>query len=470
MSLEKEVDYMENSSYCYTGSFGSKETDCLIEEGENRVLFTANNQLNSNEGMTIVLSFPKGEIYQPSFWENIGLFIIDNWGLFLPIIVFGLMFFLWLKKGKDEPFKKTLIAQYEVPDELTPGEMGYLMKERYTGRFLAGDIVNLAVKGYLKIEEAKEINLPKLFLKIKKYKKAFSVLIILSILFFFLDSFKSLELNSTSANLLIKSIFTIFFGSLILFFIFKVINFKAKKREYKFEKLKDWENSKNLTEHEKNILKGIFKSKKIGSKISLKERKDFYQDKKRIDEKIKEQIEKRNYFQKELLNNIFVYIALAVVVFVFGFFGMLFLDRLDIFLGSLISIGIIVLFGNFMSKKTSKGSEAFWKSKGFKRYIDVAENDRAKFYAKENMFEKVLPYAIVFGNVNKWAKAFDGIIKEPPEWYSGTRAFSVVAFSNSLNTSLVDSSNSASASPSSSGSGGGGSSGGGGGGGGGGSW
>jgi uncharacterized membrane protein len=86
------------------------------------------------------------------------------------------------------------------------------------------------------------------------------------------------------------------------------------------------------------------------------------------------------------------------------------------------------------------------------------------------MFEQVLPYAIVFGNVDKWAKAFDGIIKKSPDWYSGTTSFSVIGFSNSLNSGIVTSSNSASVSPSSSGSGGGGFSGGGGGGGGGGSW
>jgi hypothetical protein len=130
VSLEKEVDYMENSSYCYTGSFGSKETDCLIEEGENRVLFTANNQLNSNEGMTIVLSFPKGEIYQPSFWENIWLFMVDNWGLGIPLVVFLIMFVVWSKKGRDRPFKEIVIAQYDSPDKLTPGELGYLMKEK----------------------------------------------------------------------------------------------------------------------------------------------------------------------------------------------------------------------------------------------------------------------------------------------------------------------------------------------------
>jgi len=402
--FEEGINYIENASYCYTGSFGSKESDCLIGEDQNGVLFTAKHQLNSNEGMTIVLSFPKGEIYQPSFWENIWLFMVDNWGLGIPLVVFSIMFVVWSKKGRDRPFKEIVIAQYDSPDKLTPGELGYLMKEKYTGRFLAGDVVSLAVKGFLKIEEL-EMN------KLKKFLKA--------------------------------------------------------RPEYQFEKIKDWENAKNLTEHEKEILTGLFGLKSIGEKIKLSDKKDFYKNKKEIDLKIKKQTEE--YFFQSFWNKKVAYILVGVLVFPLGFFALL-LGRTDIFLGIVFSVGIVALFSAFMSKKTSKGAEAFWKAQGFKHYIDVAEKDRAKFYAKENMFEAVLPYAIVFDNVDNWAKTFNGIIKEPPEWYSGANAFSIVAFSNSLNTGLVDSSNSASASPSSSGSGGGGSSGGGGGGGGGGSW
>jgi uncharacterized membrane protein len=316
------------------------------------------------------------------------------------------MFMVWFLKGKDEPFKKTLIAQYEAPDNLTPGEVGYLMKERYNGRFLAGDIVNLAVKGYLKIEEAKKNSFQKFF---------------------------------------------------------------KTKPEYQFEKVKDWKNVKDLTKHEIRILEGIFESKAIGSKVKLSDRTNFYQDKKEIDKKIKNQIKEKQYFSENIWNKKYLYVISVIFIGIVSFIGIS-QTRADIFIGGMISFPVVLIFSFFMSKKTSIGVEAYWKAKGFKHYIDVAENDRSKFYAKENMFEQVLPYAIVFGNVDKWAKAFDGIIEEPPDWYSGASTFSVVGFSNSLNNGIVSSSNSASASPGSSGSGGGGFSGGGGGGGGGGSW
>lgn len=404
--FEENVYFMPQTGLCYTGGFGSQEKNCSVQENDSVVLFKSIRPLNPYEGLTIVLNFPKGEIYQPTSTEKFFGFIFDNWGFFIPVLVFISMFILWFLKGKDEPFKKTLIAQYEVPDNLTPGEVGYLMKERYNGRFLAGDIVSLAVKGYLKIEEIEKNSLQKFF---------------------------------------------------------------KTKPEYKFEKIKDWKSSKDLTEHEKRILAGIFQFKAIGSKVKLSDRTDFYQDKKEIDQRIKEQIKEKQYFSPNIWNQKYLYIIFIILILVVAFIG-IFQTRFDIFIGGILASLLVLFFKFFMSKKTSKGAEIYWKAKGFKHYIDVAENDRSKFYAKENMFEQVLPYAIVFGNVDKWAKAFDGIIKESPDWYSGASTFSAIGFSNSLSSGMVSSSNLASVSPSSSGSGGGGFSGGGGGGGGGGSW
>ena len=128
-----------------------------------------------------------------------------------------------------------------------------------------------------------------------------------------------------------------------------------------------------------------------------------------------------------------------------------------------------------MGKKTRKGMESYWHALGFKEYIKTAERYRVKFQEQQNLFEKFLPYAMVFGLADKWAKAFEGIIKESPDWYdsANNNVFTPIILANSLGnlssqTSAVSSPPSSSSS--SSGFGGGGFSGGGGGGGGGGSW
>jgi uncharacterized membrane protein len=113
---------------------------------------------------------------------------------------------------------------------------------------------------------------------------------------------------------------------------------------------------------------------------------------------------------------------------------------------------------------------------GFRLYVATAEKDRQRFNEDQGIFARYLPYAIVFGCVDKWAKAFEGLESEAQAsvvpWYTGMTAFHVASFSSDLKGLSGSLSSTISSTPSSGGSGfsGGGFSGGGGGGGGGGSW
>ena len=144
-------------------------------------------------------------------------------------------------------------------------------------------------------------------------------------------------------------------------------------------------------------------------------------------------------------------------------------------LAMLISGAIILFFGFIMPKRTLAGAEMNWQIKGFKLFMETVDKDRAKFYEKENIFEKFLPYAVLFGITDIWIKRIKEIYGEEyftnyaPAWYvgNGPSSFNADNFSSTL--SNLSSSIAASTSAPS-GSGGGGSSGGGGGGGGGGGW
>jgi uncharacterized membrane protein len=112
---------------------------------------------------------------------------------------------------------------------------------------------------------------------------------------------------------------------------------------------------------------------------------------------------------------------------------------------------------------------------GFRRYIDTAEVQEAKFDEQVNLFTRYLPYAVVFGAVERWARAFHGLADQEiqPSWYVGSHPFTAVAFASSIDHFSVTTAGSIASTPGTSGvSGfsGGGFSGGGGGGGGGGSW
>jgi uncharacterized membrane protein YgcG len=144
-----------------------------------------------------------------------------------------------------------------------------------------------------------------------------------------------------------------------------------------------------------------------------------------------------------------------------------------------IILGTVMLFtARLAPARTAQGSAALRRVNGFRRFIDESEKERARFAEKKNLFSEYLPYAVVFGATEKWARAFAGLDGEPPDtsgWYRSSRPFEYVAFSSAMHGFTTTTAGTLTSSPpstsgSSGFSSGGGFSGGGGGGGGGGSW
>ena len=136
---------------------------------------------------------------------------------------------------------------------------------------------------------------------------------------------------------------------------------------------------------------------------------------------------------------------------------------------------LLLLFSaHRMPRRTAKGTAVLRRAAGFRRFIEESEKERARFAEQQHLFSEYLPYAIVFGATDKWARAFAGIDDELPrtDWYGGSRSFTAATFSDSIDGFAVTTAGTITSTPAGSGSSGfsGGSSGGGGGGGGGGSW
>jgi hypothetical protein len=153
----------------------------------------------------------------------------------------------------------------------------------------------------------------------------------------------------------------------------------------------------------------------------------------------------------------------------------------------LITAALTPLLGLISIKPLSqKGRDLFDYLKGLELYIQMAEIERIKFLQSPLgaerkiidtndiaqmivLYEKTLPYAVLFGQEKQWVKQLGSFYESSqtsPQWYSGISSFNVASFSSSINS--FSSYASSSAFSSSSGAGGSGSSGGGGGGGGGG--
>jgi len=145
--------------------------------------------------------------------------------------------------------------------------------------------------------------------------------------------------------------------------------------------------------------------------------------------------------------------------------------------GAAIALVGLVLTASFpfMPQRTAAGRELMQRTLGFRLYMTTAEKYREQFAAKAGIFNELLPYAIVFGCVALWARAFEGMdTSQSSSWYVGQGPFQAALLSSSLETMNANISRAITYTPPSSGSasgfGGGGFSGGGGGGGGGGSW
>jgi uncharacterized membrane protein len=139
----------------------------------------------------------------------------------------------------------------------------------------------------------------------------------------------------------------------------------------------------------------------------------------------------------------------------------------------------VFLFAKFMPVKTKAGASVYLDILGFREFMIRAEKDRLERMGDSHLFSKFLPYAIALDVTDNWAKAFEGIYQQPPEWYAspvGIRTFDPYTFSHSIQSVTSNLSSAMFSAPRGSGSsggggfGGGGSSGGGFGGGGGGSW
>jgi uncharacterized membrane protein len=148
-----------------------------------------------------------------------------------------------------------------------------------------------------------------------------------------------------------------------------------------------------------------------------------------------------------------------------------------LFTGNFLLAAVAFLFGRAMPRKTIDGINAANVATALKGFI-VSQDRQYKFQAeKQLLFEKMLPYAIIFGVEKIWAERFKDIDIAQPSWYQSynSNAFTTMYLASSLSHSFSSSVVSAatptrSSSGFSSGFSGGGFSGGGGGGGGGGSW
>ncbi len=349
----------------YTGPFGARGTDYTLEILGNTATFTSTRPFGYREGLTIVVGWPKGITTSPSWLAKAWWGLTDNPFFLLPFFVFALMGLLWYTGGRDPKPGRSVMPLYEPPDGLKPAEVGTLADYTMDFRDLSATLVDLAVKGYLKIEEM--------------------------------------------------------------------------EGGYAFRRLKDPGTGGELRPYERTLLEGIFGEHGDYVPLDLLENR-FYHHLPKLKEEIYQELKGRRYFVSRPDRVKRFYQTIAWLLLVIGFVpvigyasargGSPFLAGGILF----VSAGIILAFARIMPARTKAGVEAYVKVLGLQEYLSRAERDRMRLIRDPSSFEKLLPYAMALGVEQNWARAFAGIITEPPTWYEGaSQRFSPMGFSRQLN-------------------------------------
>jgi hypothetical protein len=160
VQIPQEAEFLQSS--CYTGYSGSTEQNCSTETlPDGRMLFKAEN-LASGQNLTVATGFTKGIVSlppPPTFYEQFGLLIFTG---IMTLVLLVYYIYTWQKYGVDPP-SPTVIPEFNPPSDLSPASMGMLHKGYFWGELISASIVDLAVNGYLRIEEKSKDQLFGLF-------------------------------------------------------------------------------------------------------------------------------------------------------------------------------------------------------------------------------------------------------------------------------------------------------------------
>ncbi len=459
----------------YTGPLGSKGQDYTARvDADGTALFATTRGLNSYEGLTIVTSWPKGYVTEPSTEQQAGWFLRDNGSAVMAIggIALLLLYYIlaWRKVGRD-PEPGVIIPLYTPAPGYSPASMRFISRMGYDDKSFSAAIVNMAVKGYLEIDESSA----GIFTLRKSGKTGIKLAMgegaIASALFG--DGESEIVLKQANHTKIGKAL-------------------RVHKRSLKA----DYERNYFIS-NQAYLAPGILLSiiTMAGVIILLPD---------------KDQIALAAFMSIWLsIWSIGVYAMVSGIIknwmgkqksqaitlsvfaapFIAGEIGGIVVLVTQASISYTLTLGcalaINILFYQWLKAPTLAGRKLLDSIEGFKLYLSVAERDELNIKhppeKTPELFEQYLPYAIALDVEQQWGERFTGILAKAradgdsyqPAWYHGHSwsHHNIGNFTSSIGGDMSSAISSSSTAPgSSSGVGGGGSSGGGGGGGGGGGW
>ena len=454
------------SAEAYTGPQGARGSAWQTEPRSScDVFFKTTQTLSPGEGLTIVVTWPKGFVTAPSAGDDFLALIEANRGLAFStagLLLTGLYFsIVWFLFGRD-PERGTVIPEFAPPEGMTPQDLRYLCGLGTADQTsFAAAVLHLAVQGALGIhissggtytlnrKKAQPSDPDERALLLKLFEKS-----------------QTLDLKNTNhqrvsaahselARLLKKKNARFFSANTHLWVVGLVLALiplgislldanVPGAAIFMIVWLSIW--SAGCAALVSGVVTAL-RGKKKWKAVPL-----------------------------------MVFTLPFIAGWVFGVFMLLMSASPWVCVVFLCAIGMCQLFHHLLKQPTPEGQRLRDRIRGFRHYLQVAEAERLNLEnppeRTPELFEKFLPHALALGVEQNWAEQFSGILEAAgykPKWATGpgypVGALTAGALASSLGSGFSSAVSSASSAPGSrSGSGGGGSSGGGGGGGGGGGW
>ncbi len=140
----------------YTGRMGATGKAFSSEASGNRASFATNKGLLPHEGLTIVVSWPKGFVTAPDGMQKMIWLLRDNLSLLVALVgLLAMLVYLypvWRAFGRD-PEEGLIVTRYEPPNGFSPASLRFIRKMYYDNKVMTAAVINLAVKGYLRIQK-----------------------------------------------------------------------------------------------------------------------------------------------------------------------------------------------------------------------------------------------------------------------------------------------------------------------------
>jgi hypothetical protein len=358
--------------------------DAKIEVVGSEVDISHASKISRMSGLEIDVRWPAGSISPRATEEGERLAgLVRRSPMLLPFVVFFLAFVKWMKRGLN-PEEGSIQVEFEPVDGASAAELGALVDSSVDVRDVTSTLVDLAVRGYIRIEETAQS--------------------------------KIMGLGDHAEY---------------------IIHIVRKHAEWI-----------GLKPHEIRVLGAVSSASPHDpfNVLVSQLRSTFPSALPRIRDGVFDSLVARGYYRERPDELRRKWIGLALILASLGY-GLAKLGEAmmwvtfapDAVLTAGVASGIIVLaFGLIMSTRTLAGVRARASALGFREFLSRVESERyKKMITSPEMFDRLLPYAIAFGLEKKWtstfASTFETIARHQPEWYtSDAGTFNPFGLSHSM--------------------------------------